>query len=62
MVRSNCYIAMLLSPSMDSDKRNYETIDDELYKIIRRTREMEYRLARILYDYGPSEENTDSEN
>lgn len=42
---------------MDSDREYDESFERELAKIIQRTREMEYRLARIIYEHTETEEN-----
>ena len=42
---------------MDSERENDESFEGNLEKIIQRTREMEYRLAKIIYDHRTTEEN-----
>lgn len=41
---------------METDRTYYEIIDERLAEIIRRTYEMEDRLAKILYKHRESEE------
>ena len=41
---------------MDSDRESDESFERDLEKIIRRTREMEYRLAKIIYDHRKTED------
>ena len=42
---------------MNNDREYDESFERELEKIIQRTKEMEYRLAKILYDHRKTEEN-----
>lgn len=42
---------------MNSDREYDESFERELEKIIQRTREMEYRLAKIIYDHRKTEES-----
>ena len=41
---------------MDSEREYDEAFEGDLEKIIQRTREMEYRLAKLIYDHRKTEE------
>lgn len=41
-----------VSSAMQRDDEYVDSIDERLKKLVAKTSEMEYRLARILYDHG----------